>query len=75
MTEEQKEIIKDLVKFRTYDPFENEESEKKTLNKLRIDALHSIQEYKNFKDRIKRKEKEKQTIQDLIKAIDLIKTT
>lgn len=72
MTKEQKEYLKEIVKFKTLDPFKNEEYENKRLEELRTDALYAIKSYKDYKKLLKDKKSEEKMINELLKAIDLI---
>lgn len=72
MTKEQKECLKKIVKFKTLDPFKNEEYENKRLEELRTDALYAIKTYKDYKKLLKDKKSEEKMINELLKAIDLI---
>jgi hypothetical protein len=70
MTQEQKEYLKDIVKFKTINPFENKDYEAKRLQKLRDEALEAIGFYKQYKKDIEQRKKEDEKINDLLKAID-----
>ena len=70
MTEEQKELLKDLIHFRTLDPFKDEMFAKQTLEGLRKDASSSIQRYKDYKKKLQEDEIMDQKIKDIIIEIN-----
>jgi septum formation topological specificity factor MinE len=72
MTQEQKEYLKEMVKFRTLNPFDNEDYDNKELKDLRNNILELIKRYKELKTRIEVRKIEKQKIEELLKEIDSI---
>ena len=72
MTKEQKEYLKEIVKFKSLDPFKNEQYENKRLEELRKDALFAIKSYKDYKKLLNDKKSEEKMIDELLKAIDLV---
>ena len=72
MTQEQKDYLKEMVKFRNLNPFDNEHYDIEQLNALRKNILSLIKEYKELKNRIAEKQLEKQKIDELLKSIDSI---
>lgn len=72
MTKEQKEYLKEIIEFKTLDPFKNEEYENKRLEELRTDALYAIKSYKDYKKLLKDKKSKEKMVDELLKAIDLI---
>jgi ribonuclease I len=75
MTQEQKEYLKQLINISNFDPFQNDEFEKKHLTELRNKALKAIKEYKEYNKKIKDKKYQEDKINELIKAIDSIQSS
>jgi len=73
MTQEQKELLKELIGFRYIAPLDQEKYEKRELNNYRTEAINSIRRYKDLKFEISERKKRQQEIKDLLKAIDEIK--
>jgi predicted ATP-dependent Lon-type protease len=72
MTQEQKDYLKEMVKFRNLNPFDNEDYDNRQLKELREFALEDIKRYKEFKKRIEEKKIEAKKTEELLKAIDSI---
>ncbi len=72
MTQEQKEYLKQLINISNFNPFQNDEFEKKHLTELRNKALNAIKEYKEYNNKLKNEKYQENKINELIKAIDLI---
>ena len=67
--------LKELVKFKTMNPFQDDEYDKKHMQKLREEAIKAIKNYKRFKVELKRRELEDEKIKGILKELDNIKTS
>ena len=74
MTQEQKEYLKQMVKFKALNPFDNEDYDNKRLKELRETTLENIKNYKELKKRIDEKKIEAKKTEELLKAIDSIQS-
>lgn len=70
MTSEQKEYLKQIVKFRALNPFDSEEIDLERLNEIRQIISEKIKHYKEIKKRIQDRKLENKRIEELLKAID-----
>jgi hypothetical protein len=61
--------LKDFVKYRTINPFEDNLHEKSDLERLRDEALESIKRYKYLKDSIQSRKKERLVIDNVINSL------
>ena len=64
--------LKELVKFKTMNPFQNDDYDKKHMQKLREDAIEAIENYKRFKVELKRRKLEDEKIDSILKSLDKI---
>ena len=64
--------LKELVKFKTMNSFQNDEYDKRHLQKLREDAIDAIANYKRFKVELKRRKLENEKIESILKSLDKI---
>jgi hypothetical protein len=75
MTQEQKDFLKNMVKFRALNPFDNEDYDNTKLKELRETILETIKNYKQLKKRIEEKKLENKKYNELLKAIDSIQSS
>lgn len=70
MTQEQKEYLKQIVKFRAFNPFDSEEYDLEKINEIREVIYENIKHYKELKKRVEERKLENKRIEELLKAID-----
>ena len=70
MTQEQKEYLKQIVKFRSLNPFDSEEYDLKKINEIREVIYENIKRYKEIKKRVEERKLENKRIEELLNAID-----
>lgn len=70
MTQEQKEYLKQIVKFKALNPFDSEEYDMKKINEIKEVIYENIKHYKKLKKRVEERKLENKRIEELLKAID-----
>ena len=70
MTQEQKEYLKQIIKFRAVNPFDSEEMDLQRINDIREVISENIKHYKELKKRVEERKLENKRIEELLKAID-----
>ena len=75
MTQEQKEYLKQIVKFKALNPFDSEEYDNKKINDIREVILENIKYYKEIKKRVEERKIENKRIEEVLKAIDSVQSS
>ncbi len=75
MTQEQKEYLKQIVKFRSLNPFDSEEYDLKKINEIREVIYENIKHYKELKKRVEERKLENKRIEEVLKAIDSVQSS
>jgi hypothetical protein len=76
MTQEQKEYLKEMVKFRALNPFDNgEEYDLKKMEELRCVISEGLKHYKELKKRIEQRRIDNKRLEELLKAIDSLQSS
>lgn len=76
MTQKQKEYLKEMVKFRALNPFDNgEEYDLKKMEELRCVISEGLKHYKELKKRIQERRNDNKRLEELLKAIDSVQSS
>ena len=73
MTQEQKDYLTQIIKFRAVNPFDSEESDLIRINELKEVIYEKIKNYKEIKKRIEERRNENKRLEELLKAINEVK--
>jgi acyl-[acyl carrier protein]--UDP-N-acetylglucosamine O-acyltransferase len=73
MTQEQKDYLTQIIKFRAVNPFDSEESDLIRINELKEVIYEKIKNYKEIKKRIEERRNENKRVEELLKAINEVK--
>jgi len=69
MTQEQKDYLIQVVKFRAINPFDSDEYDLRRINELKEVISENIKQYKELKKRIEERRNENERVEELLKSI------